>query len=63
MALVLVEGEEKISSIVAASNITSTSKGPQSGSSTTSSASGWTVEYLSRRVAVAFVGILLAATF
>ncbi len=62
MALVLVEGEEKIPSILATSNTTSTSKGPQPGSGTTSSASGLTVEDLSRRVAVAFVGMLLAAT-
>ena len=61
MALVLVEGEGKLPSILGNSNITSASEGPQSGNGVTSSASSRTVEYVSRCWLVLCVVVMLAA--
>ena len=65
MALVLVEGENKIPSILGASDFTftSTSNGPQSNSVGTSNASGRTIEHVSRSGRVIRIAILVAALF
>lgn len=63
MALVLIEGENKIPSILGASNFTSTTKDPQFNSVKTSSASGQTTIYVFHRGLVMCIVTLLAALF
>ena len=61
MALLLIEGEEKLPDILGGLNNLSTSKDPLPANGATSIASGKTLEYFSRSLAVTCIGIFLAA--
>ena len=63
MALVLVEGEEKLPVILAAADVDTTSKGPQSSSPAKSDASGWVIKYVHRHAFVIAIATVLTSLF
>lgn len=61
MALVLVEGEERLPNMLGVANLTSTTKDPQSSIVAVNNASGWGTYNIFRQVLVMGIATILAS--